>query len=216
MNSNFEIAESPVVMDGTSLNGFVLRSCDIRLLNISFLDTPCGGDMCDQQSVVSAGGIHARRCACVQMNNRRGIAVVVYDIELELEDGSVVPTRLCSKWFSRKYVFSGPFAAGTSVATLEDFAVTDRIYDAAESVFNLINSNGGWLVYGWTKRGEIQDQAVDQPGNGLPHNAARVMVEAGNLNYHVTRIDPMEPGDIDMDTLNGLKVDVATGLRPGA
>lgn len=215
VNSNFDIVQRPVVTEGISLNGFVLHSCDINLKSISFLDTPCGGDLCDQQSIVS-GGVQSKRCACVQMKLRRGVAVVVYDVELVLEDGSTVPTQLCSKWFSRNYVFTGPFAAGTSASTLEDFMVTDRIYDAAVNVFNLVNDNGGWMVFGWTKRGEIQDQAVDQPGNGLPHNASKVTVEAGTLNYHVTRIDPMHPGAIDLDTFNDLRVDVVTGLRPGA
>ena len=39
------------------------------------------------------------------------------------------------------------------------------------------------------------------------------MVQAGTLNYHVTRIDPMQPGSVDLDILQGLKVDVVTGLR---
>jgi len=44
----------------------------------------------------------------------------------------------------------------------------------------------------------------------LPHNVPRVVVEAGNLNYHITRIEHTRPEDIDLDILNGLKVDVAT------
>ncbi len=40
------------------------------------------------------------------------------------------------------------------------------------------------------------------------------MVEAGTLNYHVTRIDPMHPETIDLMALNGLKVNVATDLVP--
>ena len=39
------------------------------------------------------------------------------------------------------------------------------------------------------------------------------MVNAGRLNYHVTRIDTMRPEDVDIDVLHNLKVDVATGLR---
>ncbi len=70
------------------------------------------------------------------------------------------------------------------------------------------------MVLGWTKRGEVQDLAVDQPGNGLPHNAPCVMVEAGDLRYHVTRIELTQPKEIDLDILDGLKIDVATDLVP--
>lgn len=97
---------------------------------------------------------------------------------------------------------------------MEDFEVEDRIFNAANAVTTYINDNAGrFMVIGWTKPGEVQDQAVDQPGNGLPYNAPRAMVQAGNINYHVTRIDPMIPEVIDNDVLNGLKVDVTTGLR---
>jgi len=194
----------------------MLRACRIILRSLSFLDTPCGGDLCDQQSVVS-GGILTTRCACIQMRLRRGVAVVVLDIEVVLPDGTRFPTQLCSKWFNRHFIFSNVFPAGTSASHLEEYEVEDRIYAAANGVIDLINNDaGGFMVYGWTKRGEVQDQAVDQPGNGLPHNAPRVMVEAGTLNYHVTRIDPMQPEAIDLNVLDGLKVDVATGLRPAA
>ena len=38
-------------------------------------------------------------------------------------------------------------------------------------------------------------------------------MHAGTLNYHVTRIDPMRPEDVDLDILLGLKVDIATDLN---
>lgn len=40
------------------------------------------------------------------------------------------------------------------------------------------------------------------------------MVEARTLNYHITRIDPMQSEVIDLERLNGLKVNVATDLVP--
>ena len=46
----------------------------------------------------------------------------------------------------------------------------------------------------------------------MHHNAPRVLVEAGTLNYHITRIDPVQPEAIGVNILNGLKVEVLTGL----
>ena len=103
---------------------------------------------------------------------------------------------------------------GMRASHLEDFEVEDRIYNVASAVTSLINNTaGGFMISGWTKRGEVQDQAVDQPGNGLPHNASRMMIHAGTLNYHVTRIDPMQPEKVDLDVLQRLKIDVVTGLH---
>ena len=155
------------------------------------------------------------RCACFQMPNRAGNAVIMFDVVITLQNGTSFTAQLSSKKFNRQYIFSGPLPAGTRAAHMEDYEVEDRIYTAANSFFQLINNTaGGFMVVGWTKRGEVQDQAVDQPGNGLPHNAPRAMVQSGNLNYHITRIDPMRPKDVDLDILQGLKVDVATGLSP--
>ena len=70
-------------------------------------------------------------------------------------------------------------------------------------------------VIGWANCGEFQDQGVDQPSNssnGLPHNAARVMVESGTLNHYITRLDPMRPGDVNLDTLNKLLFNVVNGF----
>ena len=53
------------------------------------------------------------------------------------------------------------------------------MYTTFESVTRYINELCKFRVVGWAKRGEVQDQCVEQTSNicnGLPHNAARVMV----------------------------------------
>ena len=62
------------------------------------------------------------------------------------------------------------------------------------------------------KRGEVQDQGVDQPSNGLPHNAARVMVQSGTINYYITRLDAMQPELVDLNLLNQMKFDIVNGF----
>ena len=96
---------------------------------------------------------------------------------------------------------------------LEDYEVEDRIYTTAPNVFNYINTIGGFIVVGWVKRGEVEDQGVDQPKNGWPHNAQRVMVQSGNLNHHISNLEPMNPEAVNYITLNGYKFDVNTGFK---
>eukprot|EP00957_Ditylum_brightwellii_P100590 7667482-Ditylum_brightwellii.AAC.1 len=62
------------------------------------------------------------------------------------------------------------------------------------------------------KHGEVQDQGVDQPNNGLPRNASRVRVQSGTLHHHITRMDPMLPGDVNITLLNQMKFDVVNGF----
>ena len=85
---------------------------------------------------------------------------------------------------------------------IEKFNVTTRI-----------NNNGKFRVIGWVKRGEVQDQGVDQPNRGLPNNAGRVMVEAGTVNHHITRLDPMMPELLNRRTLQQKKFDIHYDFR---
>lgn len=212
LNSNFNYPERPVVMVGTDINGFLLHDCIVNVQSFRVLDTPCGGELCDQQTLFD-GEVMMNKCPCFQMRSRVGLAAVVYEILVSLPSGATFRATLSSKRFNLLYIFSDVMPVGIRAAHLEDFEIEDRIYHAASAVTSLINDSGGFMVSGWTKRGEVQDQAVDQPGSGLPHNAPRSMVHAGTLNYHVTRIDPMQPENVDLDILQGLKVDVVTGLR---
>ena len=65
---------------------------------------------------------------------------------------------------------------------------------------------------GWAKRGEVMDQGVSQPNNGLHGTAAKVMVQSGTLNHHITRLEPMTPSDLNHDFYNTLRFNVETGF----
>ena len=79
-----------------------------------------------------------------------------------------------------------------------------------------INSNGKFQVVGWAKRGDVMDQGVSQPNNGLPHNAAKVMVQSGTSNHHVTKIEPMTPSLLHSQYYDSLRFKVETGFNVSA
>ena len=86
------------------------------------------------------------------------------------------------------------------------------MFSALENDMNYINRRRIFVVIGWVKRGQVLDQGVAQPGNGLQHNAARVMVQSGSLTHHVTRLDLMKPRLVSKECLNTLKFNVSTGF----
>ena len=77
---------------------------------------------------------------------------------------------------------------------------------------NYISRSSKFVVIRWIKRGQVLDQGVAQPGNGLQHNAAKVMVQSGSLTHHVTRLDLMRPNLVNQEYLETLKFDVSTGF----
>lgn len=203
IESNLQLPEREIHSEGPDINGFVLHNCTITIKNFEVVDTPCGGNLCDRQDLDPS-----QRCACFQMPNRSGNIKVIIYVEVTLPDGSSFSTRFSSKWFLETYVLSGSFPSGVRAAQFEDYEIEDRFFLCLSQCIDFLTRNGGVRVIGWIKRGEVQDQGVDQPNNGLPYNAPRVMVQAGTLNHHITRIDPMVPENIDLDVLGHLKFDV--------
>jgi hypothetical protein len=212
-NSNIEMPEISIFSSGTGINGFNLHNCQITVTSVEPYDSPCGGYLCDHQSL-KKGGVVANRCPCIQMIRRTGITAIEIEVEVMLPGGGGSFTAVfSSRWFNETFVFTGPLPQNIRVGSFGHYIVENRLFQAITAAVRLINNSGGWQVFGWAKRGEVLDQGVDQPNNGLPHNAPRVMVEAGTLNHHITRLEPMCPERVDLDALNGIKFDVTTGFN---
>ena len=101
------------------------------------------------------------------------------------------------------------FQGGTRTSSFEDFEVEDRFFEGIEKVVNYINRTGKFRVIGWMKRGTVEDQGVHQPGT---FNGPKVRVQSGNINHHITRVDPMMPQLIDKRHLDSLKFDTTNGF----
>ena len=97
---------------------------------------------------------------------------------------------------------TGELPSGTRASIFEDYEIGDCIYSYFESVNRYINELCKFYVISWAKCGEVQDQGVDQPSNGITRNAARVMIYYGTLNHHITWIYHMRPSDVNVDMLN--------------
>ena len=207
INSNFILPVRTVITEGTDINGFILHNCSVRIKSFHVRNTKCGGNLCDRQQD------NVGKCACYQMPNRSGNVIVAIEVEVTLENGTSFNTMFRSKWFLEKYVFSAPLPAGTRAISFEDYEVEDRLFAALDGVTNFINNVCNFRVIGWIKRGEVQDQGVDQPSKGLPHNAGKVMVQSGTVNHHITKLEPMRPELLDSIVLNQMKFDVVNGFQ---
>ena len=76
-----------------------------------------------------------------------------------------------------------------------------------------INLACKFQIIGWAKRGEVMDQGVAQPIQGLSHNASRIMVQSGSLNHHITRLDPMKPNMLNKEYLHSIKFNINTNFN---
>lgn len=210
IRSNFKLHLQHIVTEGTDINGFILHNCQVNVLSFQVRNTKCGGNLCDRQQETIT------KCACYQMHNRSGNVTLSTEVVVTLPDGSSFRTFLRSKWFYEKFILTGSLPCGTRASIFEDFEIGDRLFAALDNVTKNINETCKFRIIGWAKRGEVQDAGVDQPNNGLPHNASRVMVQSGTLIHHITRLDPMNPAAVNMTLLKSMKFDVVNDFVTSA
>ena len=170
VNISFELPIQHIVKEGTDINGFIIHDYTVSVLSFQVRNTKCGGNLCDRQQV------YIGKCACYQMHNCSGNVVISIEVQITIPGGSTFKTLIRSKWFSEKFILTGELPSVTRASILENYRIGDRIYTSFESVTRYINELCKFRVIGCGKRGEVQYQGVDQTSNGIPHNAARVMV----------------------------------------
>ena len=210
INSNFNLPLRHIITEGTDMNGFILNDCEIKPLSFHVCNTKCGVNLCDRQRV------DVGKCACYQMPNRSGSVIISIELRVTLPDGNTFTAYFRSKWFVEKYVLNGNLPADVRASSFEDFEIEDCFFRSLDYIMKYINSNGKFQVVGWAKRGEVMDQGVSQPNNGLPHNAAKVMVQSGTLNHHVTKIEPMTPSLLHSQYYDSLRFKVEMGFNVSA
>ena len=171
INSNFDMPMREIVAIGTDMNGFILHNCEIKPLGFHVQNTRCGGNMCDRQQE------NLGKCACYQMPNRSGNVMISFEVEVSLPDGKSFTTFFRSKWFLETFILKGNLPVGIRANSFEDYVIEERFFNALDAFTKYINSKGKFLVIGWAKRGEVMDQGVSQPSNGLPYNAPKTMVQ---------------------------------------
>ena len=152
MNSNFIFPQRPIVTEVTDINVFILLNGMVNIRSFQVLDLPCGGNICDHQSLMN-GDIMKKRCCCIQIMNRVGNVVILFDVDIRTDYGATFNTRMSRKWFMKHYILPNGFPAGTRAFFFEDYEVEDHIYNTVKHVFNYINTVGGFQVVGWLGRG---------------------------------------------------------------
>ena len=207
INKNFHLPLRHIVTEGTDMNGFILNDCEITPMSFHVRNTRCGGNLCDRQKD------DVSKCACYQMPNRSGNVIISVEVLVCLPDGNTFKTYLRSKWFLEKYILSGSLPAGVRANSFEDWEIEDCFFTSLDKILKYINGNKKFQVVGWAKRGEIMDQGVSQPNNGLHGTAAKVMVQSGTLNHHITRLEPMDPTVLNSDHYDTLRFNVDTGFN---
>ena len=207
INNNFNLPMRQIVKEGTEMNGFIIHKCEVEPLGFYVQNTRCGGNMCDRQQECLS------KCACYQMFNQSGNVMISVEIKVCLPGSSSFNTNFRSKWFLETYILNGNLLAGMRADSFKDYKIEEHFLNAISNIVKYINTKGKFQVVGWAKCGEVLDQGVSQPNNGLHHNASRTMVQLGNLIHHITKIKAMKPSLLNQSYLDGIHFHVMNGFN---
>ena len=145
--------------------------------------------------------------------DKSGKVMISMGLEVRGGSGDSFMVQFASKWFMKTFIYSGALRMGTKASDSNSYEVEERLYDAVASVFRYINEPGGFRIYLWVRRGEVEDRGVDQPNRGLAWNAERATAKLGVIRYHIVRMEPSNPAALDVDALEGFKFNVSSGFN---
>jgi hypothetical protein len=124
-------------------------------------------------------------CACLQTGGRLSNIVISCNLKIKIqhhEETPVIATQFCSHRFTNVFV-KEPFPRGIVWIQFDQNADFETLLDIIIETIDVINDNGGWIVSGWSKRGEINDVAFKQ-------SDTTEKVTSSDINHHITSLVP--------------------------
>ena len=80
----------------------------------------------------------------------------------------------------------------------------DNIVDYLDQIVDLVNSEGGWTIYGWGKRGFMND--VSLLGNDIKETGENKVLYQ-DISTHVVHIHPSKKYYPNLSTIKGRSLD---------
>jgi hypothetical protein len=117
-----------------------------------------------------------------------------HDVEATLPNGfKISMEKISSNAFTKLFMSEN---LSPSIL-LQQLQMTDEMFDIEdhlEDIISYINSNEGFPIVGWYKRGVINDMSlVAARGNGSnANNESGIQVDKGDVNFHLTMIMPTD------------------------
>ncbi len=155
---------------------FTLTNVGIRL-NFVSVESSCSGFFCDRQNCTALVK-NNKKCGCYTLLSRNSNVVFNFDLSIfnRLSQEELFTVENFSSFQFMKMFLNGTFPSNVQLSTLQELGNIDLIQEAIERCLTTINDRCGFTIFGWYKRGEINDQ-----GNSESDQA----VEAGHTAIHL-------------------------------
>lgn len=163
-------------------NAFTLNNCKLGLFRVTPWDTKCGGYFCDKQGAWQNPN---PKCGCY--GTPKGRSNMVLCLQLDVcdpitNDVIVEEEHYSSQQFS-KYYSIGEFKPDTNKREFSMSSEFRQLESAMHNCIDHVNDNDGWTVFGWYRKGQIDDKIL----TGMEDDTAKM---EGNVTAHVVSIIP--------------------------
>ena len=161
----------------------------LKILNVSVEDTKCNGFFCDRQRIRDVNR-SKKGCGCFTTTSRLSNTVINFDMQIKASS-TFEQMEFTSHRFSNLFL-TEPFPDGVSWREFGYNENLDALMLSVESIIHYVNQRGGWLVTGWSKRGEVNDVTlVETTAEG------NKKVASSESRNHVTSIEIADPSKIE-------------------
>ncbi len=194
---------------------FVYCGSDIICRFVTFMDSPCSGRFCDRQNIEAIMS-KGKSCGCFSHKSNRSNIISVHQIVYtDFSDKIELMKNFSSLQFMEMYT-KGKLSIDVRASRFQpghpDCGIHyDRIFAAIEDITQLVNDDGGWVLFGWTKQGLIK---ADDNNRILGNDFRQQDPPQGQLKClsedtikHIVHVVPVERDYLDKTTVRGKKLD---------
>ena len=191
-------------LEANESKAFVIPRSTISVGRIIFLDSMCSGKFCDRQNT-ELTKFKGKSCGCFSLKSSRSNIISVHSITFTTSTGErKMMTKFSSLKFMELYT-KGKLSIDVRASRLQS---GNDIYDdltvSIEEVTDLVNNDGGWVIYGWGKQGVIND--VVMLGNESKEQVDNKVLSE-NVSTHIVHIHPANRDYLDPDTIRAKRLD---------
>ena len=164
--------------------GFVVNGTQLTLHTFSCKTGVCSGYFCDRQRIIEHLAMK-KGCGCYHTGRNSSICFK-FDLSASFLPGNIKICDFTSVQFQNLFLDGNlPIACSEEV-----FGVTtthyENLFDTFVEILDTVNGNGGWTLYGWSKRGQINDLSNEDDKDFAKK------VESAEVTHHVVKIFPTD------------------------
>jgi hypothetical protein len=137
---------------------FILRNVPITISRVSIVPASCKGVLCDRQQPPN----RFAQCGCLFTSRATAIVLqghVTYTYVNENQHATMYTVKNFRSHRVTK-LFIAPVTATTDSTPY--FEAREEIRSIVRESIELVNEEGGWMMMGWYRRGEVQDASATQ------------------------------------------------------